>query len=97
MGTPIPINAFDRGKPFYPLVMNYLVLLIGFKYLSAKGAIKGIQKHLGINTDLNISELTGDFSKKFHVSEKDAMDLYDAFTKLLGPLELKSEFQDNYI
>ena len=25
----VPINHFDRGKPFYPLVMNYLVQLMG--------------------------------------------------------------------
>ena len=29
----VPINHFDRGKPFYPLVMNYLVQLLGHNEL----------------------------------------------------------------
>ncbi len=44
MTTKVPINHFDRSKPFYPLVMNYLILLIGFKDLAACGIIKGVEK-----------------------------------------------------
>jgi hypothetical protein len=32
-----PPNHFDRGKPFYPLVMAYLIQLVGFRDLAALG------------------------------------------------------------
>lgn len=49
---------FDRGKPFYPLIMNYVVFLIVIKELAVPGT---------------------------------------ALSNLMEPLELKSEFKNNYI
>lgn len=33
----VPVNHFDRSKPFYPLVTHYLAQLIGFKELLLRG------------------------------------------------------------
>lgn len=37
MSTNPPVNHFDRGKPFYPLVMNFLAALHGWQNLLARG------------------------------------------------------------
>jgi hypothetical protein len=92
----IPINSFDRGKPFYPLITNYLVLLIGFKDLVARGAIKAIEKDSGLNATINHSEFTSNLMN-FFSSETVAKEFKQILTEFKGPLELKSEFQDNYI
>ena len=57
MTTKVPINHFDRSKPFYPLVMNYLILLIGFKDLAACGIIKGIEKYSPSVKNTDVSAL----------------------------------------
>ncbi|MGA9756431.1 MAG: hypothetical protein WBV23_14940 [Desulfobaccales bacterium] len=104
MSTSVPINSFDRGKPFYPLIMNYLVLLIGFKDLAARGGIKDIEKSTGINAWLNLSAIKSDILKRFSASntgtiklERQLTELSNGLSKLLGPLELKSEFGGNHI
>src|SRR4051812_49263308 len=33
-----PLALFDPAKPFYPLVLNYLALLVGFRKLFLRGA-----------------------------------------------------------
>ena len=74
MSQPIPTTPlwhFDRGKPFYPLIMNYLVLLFGFKEFAVRGTIGP--------RDISPNAL-----------EKD-------LAKILGPLELRCEFQKEHI
>lgn len=61
----IPINHFDRGKPFYPLIMNYLILITGFKNNAARGVIKEEEKLSGVNTNLNLSDLAGNIEKNY--------------------------------
>jgi hypothetical protein len=84
--------------------MNYLVLLIGFKDLAARGGIKDIEKHSGINAVLNLSAIKNDILKRFSATntgtiqlERQLTELSNGLSKLLGPLELKSEFHGNHI
>jgi hypothetical protein len=104
MSNSVSINSFDRGKPFYPLIMNYLVLLIGFKDLPAQAALKEIEKHSGVNASLNLPELMNAVLKTFSASETGTIELgrqliefTKGYSNLLRPLELKSEFQANRI
>lgn len=86
MSTSVPINSFDRGKPFYPLIMNYLVLLIGFKDLAGRGAINILKKKpFARKIDVNLNALTSDG------------EIISDISKIIGPLDLKSEFQGNHI
>jgi hypothetical protein len=39
MNVGVPLAHFDRGKPFYPLVMQYIIHLIGYKDLGCQGEI----------------------------------------------------------
>ena len=84
--------------------MNYLVLLIGFKELAARGAIKDLEKHSSINVGLILSALKNDTLKRFSASndgtiqlDQKLTELANSLSKILGPLELKSEFQLNNI
>ncbi len=104
MSASVPINNFDRSKPFYPLIMNYLVLLIGFKDLAGRGVIKELNKFSGANAGLHLTALTSAVLKRPSASEKDMMEveqqlteIIDVLSKILGPLELKSEFKGNHI
>ncbi len=87
--TTIPQNHFDRNKPFYPLIMHYLVQLIGFKELGCRGAI-GSQ-----DIDSRISQVLGKLSIKGH--EKKAGEITQALKELLGPLQLRTEQEDEDI
>jgi hypothetical protein len=51
----VPINHFNRGKPFYPLVMNYLVQLLGFKEISVRDIDQRIARGLERFARLGIS------------------------------------------
>lgn len=104
MSTSVRINFFDRNKPFYPLIMNYLVLFIGFKDLAARGVIKELNKYSGENAGIDLDTLISVFLKKVSASETDTIllnqqhtEISSGLSKILGPLELKSEFQGNHI
>ena len=94
MNAPIPINNFDRGKPFYPLVMNYVVQLIGFKEIAIRGAI-GAQ-YL-ITEDIVRKVAGGDGIANVEQEASKIEEVTKNLKKLLGPLELRSEFQENHI
>lgn len=100
MNASVPINHFDRGKPFYPLVMNYLFLLIGFKDLAGWGVIC---KHSTSNSGVDIVTITKGILNSVSVSETDMhleqqlTEISSGLSKVFGPLELKSEFQSNHI
>jgi hypothetical protein len=108
MNSSVNINSFDKGKPFYPLIMNYLILLIGFKHIAVQGAINDIDKYSGINTKPNFNAITNDFlegllNRGFYSEhnrkelERNIAELSNGLTNVLGPLELKSEFQSHPI
>ena len=88
--SPVQINHFDRGKPFYPLVMHYLAQLIGFKEL----ALRGITGSEGFEALVGRIPALGSTSAGSHVRFQEAL---DGLRKLTGPLQLRSEYQDNHI
>lgn len=82
-------NHFDRSKPFYPLVMNYLVTLVGFKEIVIWGG-------LGRRSD-RVPEIV---ELLLHLDENppsDALSTRQFAERLLRPLQLRSEFQGDHI
>jgi hypothetical protein len=80
-------NSFDRGKPFYPLVMSFLSQLLGFKEL----AVRGIVGHCSI--DDVMSQLGAPTS----VSDQSLASLRQSLETVMGPLELRSELSASHI
>jgi hypothetical protein len=88
--TQVLVNHFDRGKPFYPLVMHYLAQLIGVKEL----ALRGIVGSGGLEELVDRIPALGAVPAG---SETMVAEVQDGLRKLSGPLELRSEYQDNHI
>lgn len=88
MATLAP-NSFDRGKPFYPLVVNYAVLLAGFKELAVRG-IGGGQSLENVLSTLMLGPASS-------APEPVVAELQKGLTQLLGPLRLRSEFINDHI
>jgi hypothetical protein len=86
MNTVIP-NHFDRGKPFYPLVTNYVVQILGYRDLAFWGIVS--RKH--------IPSIINTFVESLQGNENDKNNCKDSLKYLLGPLNLKSEFQKSPI
>jgi len=86
MATIAP-NSFDRGKPFYPLVISFLTQLLGFKEL----AVRGIVGRRSI--DDVMSQLGGPTV----ISDQALASLRQSLEAVMGPLELRSEFSANRI
>jgi hypothetical protein len=104
MSIAVPLNHFDRGKLFYPLVMNYLVLLIGFKDIAARGVINELGKRSssGRSTDIITLVTSVIDSLRFQATSEKQLknnlsEIRKGVEKVFGPLGLKSEFQGNYI
>jgi hypothetical protein len=104
MNISVPINTFNRGKPFYPFIMNYLVLLIGFKYLAGRGVIKKLNKLTSLNSGIRSYELIIDNLKKLFAPGVDKIEfkqrlaeISSGLSKILGSLMIESEFQGNQI
>ncbi len=88
--TNAQVNHFDRGKPFYPLVMNYLAQLIGVKELALRG----------ITGPEGLEELVARIPALGAVpagSDAKVAEVRDGLRKLGGPLQLRSEYQDSSI
>lgn len=90
MTTP---NHFDRGKPFYPLVMNYIVSLHGYIELSSREMLERLRKFRSLSIE-EVQKILGDRLKKKEVLERL---LHGEPTPLLGTLSLRSKFQGNSI
>lgn len=89
MPAPRP-NHFDRSKPFYPIVMNYIVQLLGFKELALRG-VTGPREFLDVVKQIPALG---------HVPPgrvADAAAVQDSLRKLMGPLQLRSEFLNGTI
>jgi hypothetical protein len=86
----VPINHFDRGKPFYPMVMNYVLQLLGLKELSVRGLI-GVRKI----TDDDITKAAGSPSQI--VPPEILGKTRTEIEGLLGPLQLRSEFSGRHV
>ncbi len=99
MDSIITPNHFDRGKPFYPLVTNYIVQLIGFKELLLRGALR-TPPYPGERLREIVNKLAEADAPGKSIQEhtlKQMEEITTQISKLLGPLELKSEFQGNHI
>ena len=104
MSTTITINHFDRGKPFYPLVMNYIILLAGFKDLAGRGVLNELTFMSSASIHPGIDDILKDLSTNIQLetslqaqSDTSSGKIETGIKKLFGPLELKSEFQGNRI
>lgn len=49
-------DNFDRGKPFYPLILNSLIFLHGFKELAARGLAAQAQKEAAKSNPQRMAE-----------------------------------------
>lgn len=78
-----PINHFDRKKPFYPLIMSYLIQIAGIKELIVHGSACAQEDH-----PLHLCATK---------ERKMAMNSSKDMSSLLGPLVLRSEFQNSPI
>jgi hypothetical protein len=85
----IPRNNFNRAKPFYPIVMHYIIQLIGFKELAIRG-LPNISQQLSIN--LPTSEIP-----QSHPLEEQIENLEKSLTKISGPLQLHTVQSDTHI
>jgi hypothetical protein len=85
----VPANHFDRGKPFYPLVINYLVHFHGFVELDSRYVVERL-------AGFDPQRIEEAFEKKGlgSIAKKLAG---SGVTQLIGNLELRSEFQRNNI
>jgi hypothetical protein len=80
-------NTFDRSKPFYPIVINFIVQIFGFRNLACWGVI-GWKK-----TDTVIDNFVNSFDGESSMKD----DLKNKLKKLYGPLNLSSEYQNSNI
>src|SRR3990172_9836387 len=85
----VPDSHFDRGKPFYPLIINYLVQFHGFVELDSRYVADRLA---GFDPD-RIEEA---FKKKGLDSVAKRL-VGGEVTKLIVDLALRSEFQGNSI
>jgi len=76
----VPVAHFDPAKPFYPLVMQYVAQLVGFKELAVRGRLgpPGIEQMIASATRVSRTQ------------SADAVKFAADLPKLLGPLELRS-------
>lgn len=77
---------FDRNKPFFPLVVHYVLLLRGFRNLVVR-ALVGVED--GVAEYLRTADVTP--------FPDNIVDERDRLLKILGPLELRSERYDDKI
>jgi len=87
---PVKINHFDRGKPFYPYIINYISTLHGIIELISRSIIKKIEHLNGIEIENFFREvdLRPDIKENFKKNRT---------TTPLIPLSLKSFFQQDRI
>jgi hypothetical protein len=92
MSIEVPLYQFQRSSPFYPLVTNYIVLLLGFKEFTASGIALAIQR---LPADERAQLLEDARAKgNFEVVERLAS---ITPTELHPPLELVSELENHRI
>lgn len=76
-------NHFNRGKPFYPLVINYLVQLHGHKEMSLRGALG--------------TDRTAPADEQWMASLNLPPELRENIAKLRGPLKLRQTGKQDVI
>jgi hypothetical protein len=86
----VALNHFDRSKPFYPLVINYVSQLIGYKELAVLGVIgpRSVDDALAAVTTVGMPT---------SLSEVDRAAFTKELATAMGPLQLRSEFSNTAI
>lgn len=85
--TTVAPNHFNRAKPFYPVVMNYMVQLIGFKELALRGVVG----------PATVDELLARLKRQPKHANEDVELIRKGVTDLMGPLSLRCEVQSERI
>jgi hypothetical protein len=80
------IYFFDRGKIFYPFIMNYLILIEGLRLISARGCSLKLEEYKEGTFDFFLEKI-GNLSPKLTFHEKN-LQIDDGF--------VASEFIDNH-
>jgi hypothetical protein len=80
-------NSFDRGKIFYPLVMNFIYSMHGFIELASRGLIHSLSNLKGSNSTECIDNLIEQFN--FDDNRKNQFNKITVPTPLIGDLEFK--------
>ncbi len=86
MVTNVKLNHFNRNKPFYPLILHYIYLIHGLTELASRGVA------------LKLQSLSDADKAKFVESYPtySTLEVHPP-TQLIGPISLRSQFQDNDI
>lgn len=92
MNTSIPLYQFQRNSPFFPMVMNYQVLLLGFKEFGAAGIALHLQELADADYQKELAEARNRDNAELVERLKAA-----PIEELYPPLVLVSEFQDQHI
>jgi hypothetical protein len=92
MNINVPLYQFQRGSPFYPLVVNYLVLLFGFKEVGAAGVAMHLQEICEEERENAYAEAKalGNFELVWRLANSNPAELFPS-------LELVSEQQNETI
>lgn len=92
MDTNIPLYEFQRSSPFYPMVLNYTVLLLAIKEFGAAGIALHLKSlpDAGYQKELAEAKIQGNVELVERLKSASVEELYP-------PLILVSEFQDQHI
>lgn len=88
----IPLYEFQRNSRFYPLVMNYTVLLLAIKEFGAAG----VALHLKDLSDAEYQKEVAEASIQGNIELLERLKAA-SIEELYSPLVLVSEFQDQHI
>ena len=83
MNQNFPLVHFDRGKAFYPLIMQYVIQLVGFKELAVRSVV----------AEHSAQEVVGKITGLSPEKSADAANIATNIDKLLGPLSLRSSIR----
>jgi len=86
MDKDVGLNNFDKSKPFYPLILQYLYLVHGIIELSMRSIYLKLESFTQAEQE-EVLESNPEYSKLLHNSP----------TIFLRPISLKSEFQGDSI
>ena len=92
MDTNIPLYEFQRSSPFFPMVLNYTVLLLAIKEFGAAG----IALHLKSLPDAEYQKELAEAKIQGNVELVERLKSASV-EELYPPLVLVSEFQDQHI
>ncbi len=92
MDTNISLYEFQRSSPFYPMVLNYTVLLLAIKEFGAAG----IAQHLKSLPDAEYQKELAEAKIQGNITLVERLKAA-SIEELYPPLVLVSEFQDQHI